>query len=139
IAAVALCAATSHASAETDWSGFYGGLTLGGAYCAAKPDTDVLYNGYFLDNGAASDREQLTPILNETIECFDVTGSALFGFDYQDRNMIYGVEGDLTFMPFSESENHGPTEYDTSPGNTFTSQTTVETDFTFSIRPKIGY
>jgi len=139
IAAVILCAAASRASAETDWSGFYGGLALGGAYSAAKPDTDVLYTGYFQDSALGSDRNQLTPILNETIEGFDVTGSALFGYDHQDRNMIYGVEGDLTFMPFSESESHGRTPYDTSPANSFTSQTTVESDFTFSIRPKIGY
>lgn len=135
IAAVILCAATSHASAETDWSGFYGGLALGGAYSAAKPDTDILYTGHF----SGSDRDQLTPILNETIDGFDVTGSALFGYDHQDRNMIYGVEGDLTFMPFSESENSGRITYASSTANSFTSQTTVESDFTFSIRPKIGY
>ncbi|MFH1804748.1 MAG: outer membrane beta-barrel protein [Pseudomonadota bacterium] len=132
-------ASNAGAGETADWQGLYGGLAIGGAYSAAKPDTNVLYTGYFTDNATDSDREQLTPILNKTIEGFDATGSALFGYDYQDRNVIYGIEGDLTFMPFSESENHGPTAYDTSPANTFTSQTTVETDFSFSIRPKIGY
>ncbi|WP_430470480.1 outer membrane protein [Thalassospira lucentensis] len=139
LAVFALCILATDASAETNWSGFYGGLALGGAYSAAKPDNGVIYSGYFTDDGGASDREQLTPILNETIEGFDVTGSALFGYDYQDRNVIYGIEGDLTFMPFSESENHGRTTYDTSPANSFTSRTSVESDFSFSIRPKIGY
>ena len=139
LVALTLCAATSHAAADTNWSGLYGGLALGGAYSAAKPKTDVLYTGYFEDLGGGSDRAQLTPLLNDTLDGFDVSSSALLGYDYQDRNIVYGIEGDLTFMPFSETKSHGPFVYDTNAGGRFSTQTTVETDFSFSIRPKIGY
>lgn len=137
--ALTVCAAASHAAADTNWSGLYGGLALGGAYSAAKPNTDVLHTGYFTSNGSGSDREQLKPLLDDTIDGFDVSSSALLGYDYQDRNIVYGIEGDLTFMPFSETESHGPLVYDTNAGSRFSTQTTVETDFSFSIRPKIGY
>ncbi|OSQ42780.1 outer membrane protein [Thalassospira alkalitolerans] len=118
-----------------NWQGFYGGIALGGAYSAASPDTEALTSSYF----DAEDKNQLAPVLHETIEGFDVTGSALFGYDYQDQNVIYGIEGDLTFMPFSETESHGPETFTSNATVNFTSQTTVETDVTFSIRPKIGY
>lgn len=123
---------------NTDWQGFYLGLALGGADSAAKPDTGVVYNGYFVDVGSASDRNQVNPILQRRISGQDVTGSLLAGYDFQSGNITYGLEGDLTFMGFTETRSAGPVRYDTN-GVTFTTRTTVESDFLLSLRPKLGY
>jgi outer membrane immunogenic protein len=127
------------AATNTDWQGFYLGLALGGADSAAKPDTGVVYNGYFVDAGSASDRNQLNPILQRRISGQDVTGSVLAGYDFQSGNITYGLEGDLTFMGFSETQSAGPINYDTQPAETLTTRTTVESDFLLSLRPKLGY
>ncbi|MGK2741033.1 outer membrane protein [Tepidicaulis sp. LMO-SS28] len=128
------------AEEKTNWQGFYGGLAIGGAYGKAEPDNDVVYSGYFMDNGlGASDRAQVAPAINEELDAADITASALIGYDHQAGNMIYGIEGDVTWASFSESSEAGPIIYDTAPMHSFTTRTSVESDFTFSIRPKIGY
>lgn len=128
------------AATNTDWQGFYLGLALGGAHSASKPDTGVVYDtGYFNDVGSASDRNQINPILQRRLDGQDVTGSVLAGYDFQSGNITYGLEGDLTFMGFSQSQSAGPVNFDTSPANTFTTRTTIESDFLLSLRPKLGY
>lgn len=134
VAAADNAAVTGH-----DWQGFYGGLALGGAYSEALPDTEVLYTGYFNDNVNGSDAAQVNPILQRKIGGRDFTGSALLGYDFQSGHIIYGIEADLTLMDFSESEGQGRTAYDTVPVLFFTTDTTVETNFLFNLRPKIGY
>lgn len=134
--------AIGSASAEENenWQGFYGGLALGGAYGEAEPENDVISSGYFLDNGpGASDPAQVGPTINDELDAADITASALFGYDHQAGNMIYGIEGDLTWASFSESSQAGPIEYDTAPGESFTARTSIESDFIFAIRPKLGY
>lgn len=124
-------------AADASWTGFYGGLALGGAYSAVSPDIQAIESGYFLTNGSGSDSGQLNPLLNQDIEDIDVTGAALFGYDVQSGNMVYGFEGDLSFMPFSETEAISGI-YATN-SNPFNSELKVESDFSFSLRPKIGY
>ncbi|WP_417432717.1 outer membrane protein [Hoeflea sp.] len=128
------------AAATSDWQGFYLGLALGGAHSAAKSDTGVVYGtGYFNDAGGASDRDQINPILQRRIDGQDLTGSVLAGYDFQSGNITYGLEGDLTFMGFSQTQSAGPVNYDTAPASTFTTRTTIESDFLLSLRPKLGY
>jgi len=131
--------AHSEENLAQNWQGFYGGLALGGAYNTTHPDTEVLYSGYFVDGGGgSSDRAQLNPILQKTLKGWDLTGSALVGYDFQSGNITYGIEGDLTLMDYSESKGVGTTIYDTN-ADTFTTDTTVKTNFMISLRPKIGY
>ncbi|WP_417414297.1 outer membrane protein [Hoeflea sp.] len=127
------------ATSGADWQGFYLGLALGGAHSAAKPDTGVVYNGYFFTDASGSDREQVNPVLQRRLDGLDVTGSVLAGYDFQSGNITYGLEGDLTFMGFSQTESFGPANYDNNPSATFTTSTTVESDFLLSLRPKLGY
>lgn len=143
VAAAALAAspalADDTAATGADWQGFYLGGALGGAHSAAKPDTGVVYNDYFFTNALGSDRDQVNPVLQRRIDGQDVTGSVLAGYDFQSGNITYGLEGDLTFMGFSQTESFGPANYDNNPTNTFTTRTTVESDFLLSLRPKLGY
>jgi len=122
-----------------DWQGFYVGAALGGASSAAEPDIQAIHNGYFNTVGGVRDDEQLNPILQKKIDGLDVTGSVLAGYDFQSGNITYGLEGDLTFMAFSQTESFGPAVYLTAPPSAFTTQTTVESDFQLSLRPTLGY
>tara|TARA_R110000796_G_scaffold245103_1_gene368959 strand:+ start:10074 stop:10841 length:768 start_codon:yes stop_codon:yes gene_type:complete len=130
---------TTIASADqtANWQGLYGGLALGGSYSAVKPDSRALESDYFTTNGGNSDSAQLNPLLNQNIENLDVTGAALFGYDFQSGNVVYGFEGDLSLMSFSETETFSGT-YNTN-AEQFNSELKVESDFSLSLRPKIGY
>ena len=129
--------AVAFADETANWQGMYGGFALGGAYSAAMPDSRVRVNDYFVDDNTGSDPGQLNPLLNQDIEDLDVTAAALFGYDFQSGNIVYGFEGDFGLMSFSETEAINGI-YNTN-ANAFSSELKVESDFSFSLRPKIGY
>ncbi|MFH1804751.1 MAG: outer membrane beta-barrel protein [Pseudomonadota bacterium] len=118
-----------------NWQGLYGGLALGGAYGKASPDSTLTAGNPTYITPAN------TPLVNNAlqkdIDGTDLTGSALFGYNVQKDNMVYGIEADLTVMNFSESAHHEAAY--TASANRFFVDTELETKFAFSIRPKIGY
>lgn len=137
----ALCAVISSGAAYADdhgsghgWQGFYGGAAIGGVYGQSSPDTTVSDGTYF--NTANID------LLNDTfqrdVDGFAASASGLLGYNFQDGNLVYGVEADLTAMNYSETENSGAVRYNT-VANDFFVRTKVENKFSFSIRPRIGY
>ncbi|EAQ67561.1 putative outer-membrane immunogenic protein precursor [Marinomonas sp. MED121] len=123
-----------------NWEGLYTGIAIGISSSTASPSTEVEYSGYFNDNSNGSDRDQLDPILQREIEGDTTSGSLLLGYHFQKGKFVYGLEADLTFAEFSESESEGPTDYDTTAGaSNFTTVTEIKTDYMFSLRPKVGY
>lgn len=123
-------AAESH-----QWQGFYGGLLVGSIYGTSQLDAEAKSSPYF---NKQSDLDQLRPGLQKTIDGFSATGSGLLGYNQRHGNVIYGIEADLTAMDYSETTNTGPVRF-TSVAIDFSTQTTIKTRFSFSIRPKIGY
>lgn len=140
--ALLLCAALctpALAQDMTDWEGAYAGLGVGASMGEADPDTRVLNNGYFVDPLPASDSAQLNPILQRVLEGWDAAGSAIAGYNFQHGHFVYGLEADLTVADFEQSTSAGPIAYDTAPAATFLTRTTVESSYTASLRPRIGY
>ncbi|WP_394179560.1 outer membrane protein [Marinomonas posidonica] len=131
--------AESNNSSESNWEGFYAGLSLGILSGSASPDTAIEHAGYFSEEPSGSDKEQINPILQRKIKDSSIVGSLLLGYNIRSGNLVYGVEADLTGPTSAMSETASNVAYDTQPGSTFTTKTTVETDFSLSIRPKIGY
>ena len=122
-------------AADATWSGFYGGLALGGTYGQSKPDTTGELSDYF----TGDDPEVLKPFLQKTISGSALTGSVLAGYERTRGQMVYGIETDISVMNYSETSAAGPVTYNTNTGIDFNINSTLETNFAFSIRPKIGY
>ncbi|WP_336232879.1 outer membrane protein [Thalassospira sp. CH_XMU1458] len=121
-------------AAEENWSGFYGGLALGGAYGQSNPDTVTELGPYF----TGDDHEVMKPSLQKNISGSALTGSVLAGYERTRGRMVYGIETDISAMDYSETSAAGPVRFNTAAVD-FNVRTTVETNFAFSIRPKIGY
>jgi outer membrane immunogenic protein len=131
--------AESGNNSESQWEGLYAGLSLGILSGTASPDTAIEHAGYFSINNSRSDKEQINPILQRKVEDSGVAGSLLVGYNIRSGNLVYGVEADLTSPASTMSETASNVVYDSFPTKTFTTKTTVESGFAFSIRPKIGY
>ncbi|WP_169567194.1 outer membrane protein [Sneathiella limimaris] len=133
-----VCAAslstTAVADGDKEWEGMYLGFGLGGGYGIASPDSHISI-GYF----TAGDPEQVDPGLQESIEDGYLSGSAIAGYDVQRGDWVFGFEASLTASNFSDTNAAGPTSYTSFPAVNFTTRTTIEHDFAFSLRPKIGY
>lgn len=140
-AACAVCAMMSATAAyaddsmsDTNWQGFYGGAALGGVYGKSSPDTTVSDGTYF----DTLNIDLLNNTFQQDVDGFAISGSGLLGYNVQDGNLVYGIEADLTAMNYSKTENSGPTRYNTVVNDFFVS-TKVESKFSFSIRPRVGY
>jgi len=121
-------------AADATWSGFYGGLALGGTYGVSNPDTVGEPTDYF----TGDDPEVLKPSLQKRLDDLALNGSVLGGYDHQSGQLVYGIEADLSVMDYSASTSSGPVRYNTAAVD-FNVNSTLETNFAFSIRPKIGY
>jgi outer membrane immunogenic protein len=122
-------------AAEENWSGFYGGLALGGTYGQSSPDTASEIGEYF----TGDDPVVMKPSLQKTISGSALSGSVLAGYEHTRGQMVYGIETDISVMDYSETSAAGPITFNTNTTVDFNVRTTVETNFSFSIRPKIGY
>ncbi|MEP7730455.1 outer membrane protein [Marinomonas primoryensis] len=131
--------AESGNNSESQWEGLYAGLSLGILSGTASPDTEIEHAGYFSTNDKGSDKVQVNPILQREIEGSGVAGSLLVGYNIRSGHLVYGVEADLTSPGSTMSETASNVVYDSLPTRNFTTKTTVESGFAFSIRPKIGY
>nr|WP_303047747.1 outer membrane beta-barrel protein [Thalassospira sp. HF15] len=122
-------------AAEENWSGFYGGLALGGTYGQSNPDTVSELSQYF----TGDDPVVMKSRLQRTISGSALSGSVLAGYEHTRGQMVYGIETDISVMDYSETSAVGPVTFNTNTTVDFNVRTTVETNFSFSIRPKIGY
>jgi outer membrane immunogenic protein len=126
-------------TSQPNWEGPYSGFALGYGSSSTNPNTEINIAGYFTASGSADDKEQLDPIFQREIKDQSLTGSALLGYHFQSGNFVYGIEADLTRINSSLSRDSGSIAYDTVPGDTFNISTKIESDYQFSIRPKIAY
>ncbi|RVU34030.1 porin family protein [Hwanghaeella grinnelliae] len=121
---------------DTGWQGLYGGFTVGGVYGASRPDSEAELSPYF---NSQFDLDDLRPSLQSAIDRTSFSGSGLFGYDFQDGALVYGIEADATVMNYSETSNASGSFVAAAVPVRFAIRTTIENNYSFSIRPKIGY
>jgi outer membrane immunogenic protein len=118
-----------------DWQGVYGGLAIGGVFGASSPDTTVSDGSYF--------NTPNIPVLNRTFQK-DIlgnalSGAALLGYNFQDGNLVWGLEADLSVTNFSASKNSPGVTYNVPSSLTFNVRTRIENLVSLALRPRIGY
>lgn len=118
-----------------NWQGLYGGFAVGSASAQSISDSNVSDGNYFITGNIA----QLDSILQDDISDTAFNGSAILGYNFQNGNLVYGIEADLTGMNYSVTQDSGSVEYSVTPNEFFNIRTTVESKFAFSILSKIGY
>lgn len=113
---ISLAAITSSAhsadmdSAGYDWSGFYFGLNAGAAMNDSNIENSFNYTGpltaddfppgYF-DQTLAGIRAIGADLTSDETT---FTGGALFGFNWQRDHLVLGLEGDINYVGFGDSE-----------------------------------
>ncbi len=133
-----LAVSTATASAgdgQPNWQGFYAGAALGTTHSEADFDSKLISDAYFVPG----DVDQINPLLGQELDSNDLSGAILFGYNVQQGRWVYGFESDFTLMNASESQQFGPTPYDTLPTEDFTFRHTLEAKYLFSLRAKVGY
>jgi len=130
------------AAKAQDFNGFYVGANAGGAFghFDAKLQTVFSPTGYFATTSvpaiATAGHQKIDP------NGFSAGGGA--GFGHQWDNFYFGLEADFDTMNLSGSATAGPVQYPCCPPtptnpNNFTITQTAETNWLFTIRPRVGW
>jgi outer membrane immunogenic protein len=113
------------------WTGLYIGVNAGGAW--GKSDITTFLTGIFGVNTTAvgiADSPSLKPN--------GFTGGVQGGYNYQIGNIVLGIELDLNYLGLKDSLS-GTFPYPGLGGGTFTVSNSVQTDWLFTARTRIGY
>ena len=131
----AIPAMADNARTSTDWSGQYIGIAVGSSYQKTDPNVDALLTDYF----SPPDDVQLDPINSKDLSENELAGSLFWGINRQLENLVYGFELDVNIADFDEQHSVDDISYISAPGQSFSVSTDVSSDWSVSLRPRIGY
>jgi outer membrane immunogenic protein len=128
--------ASAQSAAPADWKGLYVGVSLGAALEAGTAETTTVFSptGYFATTSvpaiAAAGSFRLTP------RSFMAGG--LIGYNIVQRGrLVIGAEADLSAME-ARSSSTNTAVYPCCAPTTFTVGQSLETDWLFTLRPRVG-
>jgi outer membrane immunogenic protein len=117
------------------WTGFYAGATAGGAWGTFDPQTAATSNTYL---GAASNVAAVNAAGMQSINPRSFTAGLEAGYNWQWGGLVAGLEVDMeSFRLAGNAINGAP--YPTSPANSFAVTTSINSNWLFTARPRIGY
>jgi outer membrane immunogenic protein len=124
------------APAVYDWTGFYVGGTLGGAWGTFDPSTSTVFSptGYF---NATS-----VPVVNaagsQSIKPSGFTGGLEAGYNWQVSNIVVGIEGDFQSFRLRGSSS-GSGVFPCCAPSSFTIASSASTNWLATARGRIGF
>ena len=125
--ATAAQAADMTAPATYDWTGFYVGANAGIAWNNSSLDQDVYLGG---------DRaRELANSIDGDQTAF--TAGGLLGYNYQIDQIVLGVEADINYLGFGDSNRNDVSDFFQTDGAY--SRTSFEADWFGTIRARLGF
>jgi outer membrane immunogenic protein len=138
ITAMALNAGIQSASAAPatyNWSGWYMGLNAGGGWGNSNTPTSTVFSGTgFL---FASEVSTINSAGAQSLNTKGFTGGVQAGYNWQSGNLVAGIEVDFNYFgqKGSSTTTFGILTFAASP---FTIDSSVRTDWLFTVRPRLG-
>jgi outer membrane immunogenic protein len=119
-----------------NWSGFYVGGTLGGAWGTFDPSTSTVFSntGYF----ATTSPPAIAAVGAQSFKPSGFTGGVEAGYNWQMGATVVGVEADFQAFHLSGSAT-GTGVYPCCAPATFTVNSQAQTDWLFTARPRLGF
>jgi outer membrane immunogenic protein len=118
-----------------NWTGFYIGGNVGGAWGNFDPRTVTVYSddGWFVP----TDSPAIDAVGIQNGKATGFTGGSEAGYNWQSRNFVFGIEGDIEALSLS-SRVSGSALY---PGYPYTFTVTSNTGTTWlaTVRGRLGY
>jgi outer membrane immunogenic protein len=127
-----------------NWTGFYVGGAVGGTWGRAG----ITHSPILAAPGLAFpiDAAAVTTAASPDLKPTGWTGGLYAGYNYQVGSIVWGVETDISFFRLRGSQNGVFPFPSTLPGGplgpptlTFTSSTSLATDWLFTFRPRVGW
>jgi opacity protein-like surface antigen len=123
------------APAVYNWTGFYAGVNAGGAFGSFDPITATIPGSYFGPaNSAAVNAAGV-----QRIDPAGFTGGAQIGYNWQVGRFVGGLEADFNYLHLNGAANSGAVPYPGIFGYQFVVSSYANSDWLFTLRPRIGF
>jgi outer membrane immunogenic protein len=122
--------------ATYDWTGFYIGVTAGGAWGRFDPRTSTVFSptGYF----AASSVPAVNAAGIQRINPSGFLGGVEGGYNWESNNLVLGLETDYQYVGLRGNSTSGPILYPAFAPSTFTVSSRNSINGIFTLRPRVG-
>jgi opacity protein-like surface antigen len=121
--------------AAFNWAGLYAGATAGGAWGTLDPRTTAVNN---TDFGSAANVAAVNATGMQSITPSSFSGGLEAGYNWQWGGLVGGLEVDLESLRLAGTAINGGI-YPASPANTFALTTSINSNWLFTARPRLGY
>jgi outer membrane immunogenic protein len=120
-----------------DWTGFYAGALLGGAWGTSDTSTSTaeVPGGEFAPPAIAA----FNAAGPQSIKPGSLIGGFDAGYNWQAGNYLAGIEGDIEWLHLSGSASSGPQLIPGGVGNTFTITSSADIDWLATLRGRVGF
>jgi len=118
------------------WNGVYAGLNGGWAKGISNATTTTVFSptGYF----ATTSPPAIASAGDQSLNNDNFIGGGQVGYNWQSGKLVLGGELDFNFMNINDSKSCTEV-YPCCAPTTFTIKSSVDTDWLFTVRPRIGY
>jgi outer membrane immunogenic protein len=123
-----------------NWTGFYVGGTVGGAWGTFDPTTSTVFNpaGYPVFAGVPANVGVLNAMGLQSLKPSGFTGGAEAGYNWQAGNIVFGVEADIESFRLGGNAVGTAAIAGVAPPSTFTLVSTANSSWLFTARPRVG-
>ncbi len=120
-------------AAPYNWTGFYAGLNAGGGWGRSVSSSIPTGTGYL----SAVDVVAIAAA-GPSFDSSGFTGGVQAGYNWQTGSMVVGLESDFQYFHMTGSGSSTRVYPDFAPV-TFTSTSSISTDWLWTIRPRVGW
>lgn len=114
------------------WCGYYMGFTVGYAWGKFDPQGSTIVDGYLV---VPADVAAVNSAGQQSLKSGSITGGIEAGYNWQTGNVVYGIELDMQAFRLAGTVINGA-PYAT--GGTFAFTTSINSNWLFTARPRIG-
>jgi outer membrane immunogenic protein len=120
------------------WTGFYVGGTAGAAWGTFDPSTSTsaLPGGEFAPSSLVAFNAAGSSL---SIKPSGFSGGFEAGYNWQPGNLVFGVEGDIEWLPLRGSTTTGPIVYPCCAPSTFTLSASASANWLATARARVGF
>jgi outer membrane immunogenic protein len=138
-------------TAVFNWTGFYAGLNVGGAWGRSDPTTTAscappappLFPYFCSPTSGQANAIAIAASGTGSMSGSAFTGGGQIGYNWQNSSVVYGIELDVESFKIRASRqasaNYPVTFLPVTTANTFTIASSVSTDWLFTARGRVGW
>jgi outer membrane immunogenic protein len=120
------------------WSGFYAGVNAGGAWGNSSLNTSTTFDPAVLGYLSPSNVSAVNSVGSQTAKPNGFTGGVEAGYNWQAGSFVFGVESDFNYLGLRGHATGSAAYTSTSAPAAFAINSSVNTNWLFTARPRIG-